>query len=351
MAINFAAASTAGLNNPGTEIITLVKDGNGNFINPPSYDKMLAYLRSGDVPCLFVTDEAGTTGDIYQLSGYSETENKIRFTGEKTAIEFSEGSDVPSETEIGGGGAEITDGIVVKARDADGYPTQVDFYGDAVYPWTFGAGNDNGANTTNFSLRHVAVVNLKNTVTKLKDYAFAGATELVTVNGLNLDEITEAGKTPFKFSFNWHFSAVLTKNIQISFANCGITSIEAREWTQVLNNCFSGCNALVSAKFPKATTIGTYTANCFKSCTALETAEFGSIGHGVTGIRPDVFSNCTQSFLTITVYTTGANADPLLANIRNGATNATIIIKASEDTTYSGTAYTAGNTMITSEVA
>ena len=139
MAINFAAASTAGLNNPGTEIITLVKDGGGNFINPPSYDKMRAYLRSGDVPCLFVTDEGGTTGDIYQFSGYSETENKIRFSGEKTAIEFSAGSDAPVETEIEGGGAEITDGIVVKARDADGYATEVDFYGTAIYRYQFGS--------------------------------------------------------------------------------------------------------------------------------------------------------------------------------------------------------------------
>lgn len=104
MAINFAAASTAGLNNPGTEIITLIKDEGGNFINPPSYDKMLAYLRSGDVPCLFVTTEGGTIGDIYHLSGYSETENQIRFTGEKTAIEFIEGSDVPTVSDIGTGG-------------------------------------------------------------------------------------------------------------------------------------------------------------------------------------------------------------------------------------------------------
>ena len=238
----------------------------------------------------------------------------------------------------GGGGTEITDGIVVKARDADGYATEVDFYGDTVYPWTFGAGNGNGANTTNFSMLHVTTVNLKNTVTKLKAFAFAGATKLTTVNGLNWDEITEAGTTPIKFSYNWHFSAVLTKNIQISFANCGITSIEAREWTQVLNNCFSGCNALVTAKFPKATGIGTYTANCFKSCTALETAEFGSIGHGVTALRPDVFSNCTQSFLTVTAFCKGDFADTLLANIRNGATNATIIIKDS----------TTGETLVTS---
>ena len=122
MAINFAAASTAGLNNPGTEIITLVKDGGGNFINPPSYDKILAYLRSGDVPCLFVTNEAGTTGDIYQFSGYSGTDNKIRFTGEKTAIEFSAGSAVPVETEIeGGGGGPAYDVIITSADGGTTY--------------------------------------------------------------------------------------------------------------------------------------------------------------------------------------------------------------------------------------
>ena len=92
MAINFAAANTAGLNNPGTEIITLVKDGGGNFINPPSYDKMRAYLRGGEVPMLFVTDEGGETGSLYQLVEYSETENKIRFSNDKTAIEFSAGA-------------------------------------------------------------------------------------------------------------------------------------------------------------------------------------------------------------------------------------------------------------------
>ena len=250
----------------------------------------------------------------------------------------------------GGGGTEITDGIVVKARNSEGYATEVDFYGDTVYPWTFGAGNENGANTTNFSMRRVSTINLKNTVTKLKAFAFAGATELTTVNGLDWDAITEAGTTPIKFTYNWHFSAVLTKNIQISFSNCGITSIEAREWTKVPNSCFSKCSALVTAKFPKATTIGTYAAKCFYSCTALEIAEFGSIGHGVTTLRPDIFSNCTQTGLTITVYTTGAYADTALTNIRNGATNATIILKASEDTTYNGTSYAAGETMITSTV-
>lgn len=104
MAINFAAASTAGLNNPGTEIITLVKDGSGNFINPPSYDKIRAYLRSGEVPMLFVTAEGGETGSLYQLVEYSETKNKIRFSNDKTTIEFSAGSAAPVVSDVGGGG-------------------------------------------------------------------------------------------------------------------------------------------------------------------------------------------------------------------------------------------------------
>ena len=100
MAINFAAASTAGLNNPGTEIITLVKDGGSNFINPPSYDKMREYLRSGEVPMLFVTAEGGETGSLYQLVEYSETENKIRFSNDKTTIAFSAGAVAPAVSNV-----------------------------------------------------------------------------------------------------------------------------------------------------------------------------------------------------------------------------------------------------------
>ena len=100
MDITFSAANTVGLNNPGTEIITLVKDGGGNFINPPSYDKMRAYLRSGEVPMLFVTSEVSETGSLYQLVEYSETENKIRFSNDKTAIEFSAGASAPVVSDV-----------------------------------------------------------------------------------------------------------------------------------------------------------------------------------------------------------------------------------------------------------
>ena len=108
MDITFSAANAIGLNNPGTEIITLVKDGSGNFINPPSYDKMRAYLRSGEVPMLFVTAEGGETGSLYQLVDYSETENKIRFSNDTNAIEFCAGGAAPVVSEVGGGGGVTT---------------------------------------------------------------------------------------------------------------------------------------------------------------------------------------------------------------------------------------------------
>ena len=100
MAINFAAANAIGLNNPGTEIITLVKNGSGNFINPPSYDKMREYLRSGEVPMLFVTTEGGETGSFYQFVDYSETANKIRFGNDVNTIEFSAGAVAPAVSNV-----------------------------------------------------------------------------------------------------------------------------------------------------------------------------------------------------------------------------------------------------------
>ena len=128
MAINFAAANTAGLNNPGTEIITLVKDGGGNFINPPSYDKMRAYLRSGEVPMLFVTDAAGETGSLYQLDDYSETENKIRFSNSTNAIEFSAGGAAPVVSDVGGSGGWF---VVTASADESGTMI-VDHYRDDI---------------------------------------------------------------------------------------------------------------------------------------------------------------------------------------------------------------------------
>lgn len=133
MEITFSAANTAGLNNPGTEIITIVKDGSGNFINPPSYDKMRAYLRSGEVPMLFVTDEAGETGSLYQLDEYSETENKIRFSNSANAVEFCAGAVAPVVSDVGGG-STTTDVFIIHATPNETFTNaQLDKTPEQIY--------------------------------------------------------------------------------------------------------------------------------------------------------------------------------------------------------------------------
>ena len=98
---------------------------------------------------------------------------------------------------------------------------------------------------------------------------------------------------------------------------------------------------------PKITSVPT---TAFMYQKQMQTVQIGSIGYGVTDIANSAFSNVTQSTLTITVYCNGVNADTLLTNIRNGATAAIIVMIASEDTSYNGTDYVAGETMITSTV-
>ena len=86
MAINFAAASTAGLNNPGTEIIKIVKGE-----NRIGYEEILSYISSGDVPSLFVTIPSGMEGELYQFAGYSDSDKQIRFINDKAVIVFKQG--------------------------------------------------------------------------------------------------------------------------------------------------------------------------------------------------------------------------------------------------------------------
>lgn len=99
---------------------------------------------------------------------------------------------------------------------------------------------------------------------------------------------------------------------------------------------------------PKITALGIYTSAIFKNCKAMETLDVGSIGHAVTSWGSGNFDGCTQSGLVVTLYTTGKKVDALNANVRDGATSATIIIKAAENTTYNGAAYAAGDTILTS---
>ena len=227
----------------------------------------------------------------------------------------------------GGGGTEITDGIVVKARDADGFPSEADVYGD-LYPYQFSYSGVYYHETIGW--RSLSKLTLKSGQTVLKEGCFDHL-PLVQLNGLEGIAAIE------------NFCLNSTKLVEINLPNAVFGS---------LNSPFSGNTALKKLYCPKLTgELTPGTREFAGGCTALEEAVLGSVGHTVTDNNSlKAFLNCTQSGLSITVFTNAANVDKLLTNIRNGATNATIIIKASEDTTYNNVAYAAGETMVTSTV-
>ena len=243
----------------------------------------------------------------------------------KTSGKFCEADIVVENTKDAG--AAITDGIVVKARDAGGFPTEADVYGD-LYPYQFSYDGPYYHETIGW--RSLGKLTLKSGQTVLKEGCFAYL-PLVQLNGL--EGITAIEKN----------CLLNTKLVEINLPNAVFGNV----WAP-----FSGNTALKKLYCPKLTgnlTAGTY--DFAADCPALAEAVLGSVGHTVTNNNSiNAFMHCTQSGLSITVFTNAANVDSLLASIRNGATNATIIIKAAESTTYNGTSYEAGATIITSEV-
>lgn len=254
-----------------------------------------------------------------------------------------------------GGGGAITDGIVVKARDSKGYATEVDFYsGDGVvYPKQFvGSEKSNGIAT---AMRYLKKVNLKNRITALKSGAFEKTFALEQIVGVDVNPfeyVTSMDNQPWSGIFQHcacplnlslpNFSGVIPNKAH-SFCNSatGLLSVSMPNATGTLHQyAFSNCKALKTVYLPKITSLdadNNADRGVFRGCTALESVQIGSVGYSVT-IKNNNFYGDTQTGLTITVYTTSAYADTALTNIRNGATNATIIIKDS----------TTGETLVTS---
>lgn len=250
----------------------------------------------------------------------------------------------------GGGGDAITDGIVVKERDADGYATVVDFYGTSIRIAQFFGGNPYGAaDITPF--KHLERINTKNIVASIDAYGLAGLPNLQP-QGLDLSQVERLSGVQFGTGSNSaEFALICPQCVEITENGCrtsGITSASFPALTKIGNGAFAGCTRVKAIAIPKITALGIYTATIFKDCKALETVDVGSVGHAVTSWGSRNFDGCTQAGLVITMHTTGAKTDALIANIRDGATNATIIIKAAEDTSYNGVAYAAGDTIITS---
>lgn len=192
----------------------------------------------------------------------------------------------------GGGGTEITNGIVFNTVNSQGRPTEVSYYGQILPHAMFGASSSESWSP--FGFRTVTKVNLVGTTTLAPAFQKSSVEEITgTENVTNINYPTGDGQ------------------------------------------CFASAVSLKHISLPKVSNIPNHT---FNTCTALTSAEIGSVNNPVTNVSTSSFSGCTQSGLTITVYTTSAYKDTALANIRNKATNATIIIKDA----------TTGETLVTS---
>lgn len=222
----------------------------------------------------------------------------------------------------GQGGGEITDGIVVKARDDSGHILDIDVYGD-IGTYQF-ANNRAGSYAWNY-LRNVTIKDAE----QINEYAFYYCQPTDGYRIINANDVTSLGTRSFMYS----------NLINANFPNL----------TSLAESALRAMPKLKTVYLPKITYLNKYAVS--ETCPLLETVQIGSIGYGITYIAALSFTGLTVSGLVITLYTKGSYADTLLTGARSGAANATIIIKASEDTTYGGTNYAAGETMITSEVA
>ena len=225
----------------------------------------------------------------YKGSAIAElTENGTKAL--KTSGKYCEADIVVENTKDGG--TQVTDGIVVKARNADGEATEVDIYGEIIYPFTVGA---NVSSTYKWFGRKVTKVNLMSDVVEIKAEAFA-------YNALEEIHIPNTCST---FGTN-----LLRYNNNLKNVKCD----------GAIN--FTYQNGLYMFYGDKPT---------------LQAVVLGSIGHSVTATQNDMFMG-NYSNLTLTIYTDAPNANDVLSKFRNGAKQATIIIKDS----------TTGETLVTS---
>lgn len=213
-------------------------------------------------------------------------------------------------------------------------PTKVTFSGETLnwIPSTtaalreFDAVNMTACSNSNFfkgytALEKATFRKLITLVTHLSSQAngfFYGCTNLKTVNMPELLTI-EACASYYGGQF-WNCTSLIIVNMPKLQNIAGTTNNHS--------GTFGNCTSLTTINFPSLQTIGAATqgnAGAFYNCISLQNVTLGSEGHPVSSIGTGAFFNCTQSGLTITIYTTNGAS---LSGEPWGATNATIVYEA-----------------------
>lgn len=235
----------------------------------------------------------------------------------------------------GGGGTEITDGIVVKAVDANNFPTEIDIYGENIHEYMFGstAGNDisNG-------WKYVETVNFKSAVKTIGAYAFIGCHAYVPtipdgVHTIGAGAFRSCGKnTAFEIVIPDSVNNIGADMLRLS----GVSRYIHRNARNLYRYGSSGENIT--------------SGNPFGNEAPTQYCQFGDVGYApVTEVYYQKLP-ASKEGMTMVIYTVGASVDSLLTEFRKRNTTSVFIAKAAEDTTYNDVAYAAGETMLTSEV-
>lgn len=242
--------------------------------------------------------------------------------------------------------ATVTNGIVYSDVRSDGKPTVVDFYGEIAPVWQFSGAMYGGLwkYLKNASLHGTKIIGYE---------CFLSCDSLESVTGL--ENITQIGQGAFQGCKSLSQSIVIPSSVgselvgTAAFSGTAITSVVDNHQGRINGSTYSNCASLQSYRADKVTSF--WGDHQFYNCSSLEEFSMGSIGYGVSEIQStNTFGGCTNPLLNMVFYTKANYVDTLLEKVRAGATNATIVIKASVETTYSGTTYSAGDTILTSEV-
>ena len=143
---------------------------------------------------------------------------------------------------------------------------------------------------------------------------FYGCTGLTNIDAPLLASITDTGAT----TGNGGSFYGCTGLININFP--ALANIE----NTYMGSTFRNCTGLTTVTLPRliSTTASSNLGGVFYGCIALQTVQLGSEGNPVASLGGYTFNQCTQSGLTITIYTNGGAA---LSGSPWGATNATIV--------------------------
>jgi hypothetical protein len=202
---------------------------------------------------------------------------------------------------------EVTDGVVITSRDANGYALTVDHYGTTVKKAQYCSAL---GYQSNWYL--MTGITFKNTLTVIDNDAFHTANKLALTTLPST--LTTLGARAFRACSELAISSLpsgfTTFGGSDAFLSCGkiTVSVIPNGVTVIPIQTFKGCVSITSIIGARVSTINTQAAvtGAFNGCTGLVTATFGSPGYPVSEIDTYAFTGCTSAG-TLTVYTADGN--------------------------------------------